>query len=73
MSIPYQRRRFWSVVLGCTAERLSVPGPNGTEHFAVVPMDGTGKQNRERRQQVLEQIATHIDRQGEPGEVEVKL
>lgn len=71
--IPYQRRSFWSVVLSAQAERISVPDANSDEHYAVVPMDGTGKQNRERRKQVLEQLAQHVEEGKPPGEVEVRL
>lgn len=71
--IPYQERRFWSIVLGCNAARISVPDANRDEHYAIVPMTGTGRENRALRMRVLEQLAEHIRQGSEPGEVEVNL
>lgn len=69
----YQERRFYSVMLGAKASRLSVPDANRDEHFAIVPMNGTGRENRELRARVLEQLAAHVARGEEPGEVEINM
>lgn len=69
----YREFRFWSVVLGRDASRLSMFDSHGDEHFAVVPMDGGGTHNRWVRRRALEMLAEHVNA-GEPaGEVEIDL
>ncbi len=69
----YQERRFFSIILGCKAARISVPDANRDEHYAIVPMNGTGRENRELRYRVLEQLVKHVDQGFEPGEVDVDM
>lgn len=68
MRLFYREFRFWSPVLGRDAARVSVVGPGG-EYFSIIPMDGTGKQNRETRNAALDLIADAIEQGREPGEV----
>lgn len=73
LGVTYQEYRYWSVVLGCNAARISVADPRGGgEHFAIVPMNGTGRQNRLAREAALQAIAEHIAARCEPGEVEIE-
>lgn len=65
----YNEIRFWSVMLGCDASRISMYDEHGGEHYAIIPMNGGGRSNRERRQQTLEAISQHIQDERDPGEV----
>nr|WKF58815.1 hypothetical protein HUO10_003316 [Paraburkholderia busanensis] len=65
----YSEFRFWSPTLGCRAARVSMFNSNGAEFFCVVPMDGTGKQNKAERHKALEAIADAIENGSEPGVV----
>ena len=56
-------------MLGCEATRLSMHDSHGGEHFAIVPMNGSGKENRLLRRRALEMIDDHIQAGEEPGEV----
>jgi len=71
MHLRYREWKFWSPVLGRQAVRVSVAHPQG-EFFAIIPADGTGKQNREQREKALDLIADAIEEGQEPGEVEVR-
>ena len=42
---------------------------HGREHFAIIPLDGTGKENRLLRRKALDTIYDHIENGSEPGEV----
>lgn len=68
----FREYKHWNIVLGCKASRISVFDARGDEHYALVAMDGRGKANRERKYAVLEAIASHINKGGEPGEVDVE-
>lgn len=68
----YHEFRFWSSTLGVNASRLAIVDKQGGEHFAIVPMDGTGRANREARREALEAIADHVDCGLEPGPVELQ-
>jgi hypothetical protein len=67
----YQSFLFWSPIHGCHAERLSMWDRQGGEFFAIVPMNGTSKQNKHDRQQALEAIADAIEGGAQPGAVTV--
>lgn len=69
----YHEYRFWSAVLGCNACRLSIMDERGGEHYAIVPMNGSGKFNRRARMAALRLIAEHVQAGSDPGEVKVEL
>jgi hypothetical protein len=61
--------KFWSVILGCDAVRISMVDDHGSEFFKVVPIDNSTKKYRDVRERVLEMIQDAIDRGDDPGEV----
>jgi hypothetical protein len=67
----YRSFRFWSPVLGCHAERLSMFDTKGGEFFVVLPLSGTSKQNRMDKQKALDAIADAIEGGKQPGVVNV--
>jgi hypothetical protein len=67
----YRSFRFWSPILGCHAERLSMFDTRGGEFFVVLPLRGTARQNRMDKQKALEAIADAIESGGQPGAVNV--
>lgn len=69
----FHEYRFWSATLGCDAARLAIMDSKGGEHFAIVPMNGSGKHNRAARMEALGAIAAHIDAGNDPGQVEFSV
>lgn len=58
----------YNIVLGSDASRFSTSDEHGSEYFVIVPMNGTGKQNRENRHRALELLESALEA-GVPGEV----
>lgn len=67
----FHEKRTWSVVAGGMIARLSIYDAHGGEHFAIVPVDVSGKAWREKRDQALERIAETLD--SDPGAVDLDL
>jgi len=65
----YASYPHWNIVLGCKAVRLSTSDHVGHEFFSIVPQDGTGRQNKARREQALDALEAYLQAGGEPGEV----
>lgn len=60
--------RFWSVVLGCHAVRLSMFDHAGQEYFMVIPFP-EGRTYRQKRAEALELIEEAMRLGLDPGEV----
>ena len=65
----YSEYKYFSPILGVDSARLSMQDKHGREHFAIIPLDGTGKLNRLLRRKALDTIYDHIENGSEPGEV----
>ena len=66
----YHQRRFWSVMLGGKAVRLSVYDAHGGEHYAIVS-DRGGAQSRADKESALNAIADAVENGDDPGAVDV--
>jgi hypothetical protein len=62
-------RRFWSVIHGGSAARVSAHNARGDEHFAVVNQSGTARENRAARTRAAERVTGSVRRGAEPGPV----
>jgi hypothetical protein len=65
----YRELRFWSVMLGSHAVRLSMVDARGGEFYRIVSVESPGKAYREMRDLALTAIEGAIARGEEPGEV----
>jgi hypothetical protein len=64
--------RYWSPLHYCNVARLSMVNDKGEEYFCIVPMRGTGKQNKMEKQRALDLIADAIENSAEPGPVSLQ-
>jgi len=69
----YSEWKFWSVILGAKAVRLSVADALNREYFVIWPYAPADDRRpwRERRTEALEIIAEAIEMGLQPGEVRV--
>ena len=65
----YQRLTYWSPMLGCEAERISMVDARGQEFFMIIPADTPGKALREARAKAIEAITAAIETGLSAGEV----
>jgi hypothetical protein len=71
MAQPRRHREFhfWSAALGDHACRLSVPGRDGAEYWAIVARPSSGQKWREARAELVAALCAAVDAGLEPGEV----
>lgn len=65
----YLAYKHWNIVLGCNAVRISTSDSVGHEFFTIVPQDGSGRENKSRRDRALDYIEAYIQDGGQPGEI----
>lgn len=70
MTIYHREFRYWSVVEGCLASRLSMCDDRGGEYFVIVPVPQRGW--REVRDKAIAEIEQAMDDGAEPGEVRLE-
>jgi hypothetical protein len=66
---PVREYRFWSVILGCNACRLSMPAPGGLEYFMIIPRPTSGREWRDARRAAVEALTAAADANLDPGEI----